>query len=231
MRAVNYSIPLSSLHNTPNEEAELAKAVLSKFRDGSMVLNTHRSAMEDSFIITVAHSDFDDIDEGFMLPEYDSALHGPDDLEEPVVDDIKEPFKTLKISDDQIENIRDQLATANPVAVGYRLMVKPIPARKGMEASEAAEFSELAKAGFEVKTNNEQSRETHGSDVGIIVNCGPSAYQSGQLAEGEPWAKEGDVVIFPRYCGHICEVPPGSGEKFHFMTDDDLLGKYEGIGL
>ena len=136
---------------------------------------------------------------------------------------------TLKISDAQLESIRNQLADANPVAVGYRLMVKPIPARKGMEASESAEFGTLAKAGFEVKTSKEKSRETHGSDVGVIVHCGPDSYRAGQLKDSEPWAKEGDVVIFPRYCGHICEVPPGSGEKFHFMTDDDLLGKYEGI--
>lgn len=140
-------------------------------------------------------------------------------------------FKTLKITDDQIESIRDQLADANPVAVGYRLMVKPIPARKGLEAAEGSKFETLAGKGFEVKTNNEQSRETHGSDVGVIVNCGPEAYNSGQLKEADDWAQVGDVVIFPRYCGHICEVPPGSGEKFHFMTDDDLLGKYEGIEL
>ena len=136
----------------------------------------------------------------------------------------------LKINDEQIESIRDQLATANPQAVGYRVMVKPIPARKGLEASEAGQFETLGKAGFEVKTNDEQSRETHGSDVGVIVHCGQDAY-SGSLKDFEPWAKVGDVVIFPRYCGHICEVPPGSGEKYHFMTDDDLLGKYEGIEL
>lgn len=137
----------------------------------------------------------------------------------------------LKINDEQLESIRDKLADANPTAVGYRLMIKPIPARKGLEKSEAGEFSSLAKSGFVVKSSNEQSRETHGSDVGIIVNVGNDAYQTGQLKDSEAWAKEGDVVIFPRYCGHICEVPPGSGEKFHFMTDDDLLGKYEGIEL
>lgn len=137
----------------------------------------------------------------------------------------------LKINEKKLDSIRDQLADAKHVAVGYRLMVKPIPARKGLEQSEAGEFSELAKAGFEVKTSNEQSRESHGSDVGVIVNCGPDAYRAGSLKDSDPWAKEGDVVIFPRYCGHICEVPPGSGEKYHFMTDDDLLGKYEGIEL
>ena len=137
----------------------------------------------------------------------------------------------LKINDEMVNSVRDKLAGANPVAVGYRLMVKPIPARKGLEASEGDKYTELAKAGFEDKSKNEQQRESHGSDVGIIVDVGPDAYSVGNLSDREPWAKEGDVVMFPRYCGHICEVPPGSGEKYHFMTDDDLLGKYEGVEL
>jgi co-chaperonin GroES (HSP10) len=137
----------------------------------------------------------------------------------------------LKINEDTVNSVRDKLADADPVAVGYRLMVKPIPARKGLEASEGDKYSELASKGFEVKGNDAQERESHGSDIGIVVHVGPDAYGIGNLADREPWAKEGDVVMFPRYCGHICEVPPGSGEKYHFMTDDDLLGKYEGIEL
>ena len=137
----------------------------------------------------------------------------------------------INISNEQLESVRDQLADANPVAVGYRLMVLPIPARKGMESAEAAEYSELAKAGFEVKSNQQEAKETHGSDVGILVHAGKDAYNIGNLALGDPWAAEGDVVIFPRYCGAIVEVPPGSGQKMHFMTDDDLLGKYEGVTL
>ena len=137
----------------------------------------------------------------------------------------------IKINDNQLDSIRDQLADAEHETVGYRLMIKPIPARKGLEASEGDKFSELSKAGFEVKSIHEQSRESHGSDVGVVVHCGPDAYKLGNLKDCKAWAKEGDVVVFPRYCGHVCEVPPGSGEKYHFMTDDDLLGKYKGIKL
>ncbi len=136
-----------------------------------------------------------------------------------------------KLTDEQIESIRDQLATATPVAVGYRLMIKPIPARKGMEAVETAKFETLAKAGFEAKTNDQKERESHGSDVGVVMDVGEAAYKYGRLSERDPWCKVGDVVMFPRYVGHITEVPPGSGEKYHFMTDDDLIGKYEGIEL
>ena len=137
----------------------------------------------------------------------------------------------LKLTEEQVNNVRDKLAGANPVAVGYRLMIRPIPARKGLEGAESSKFEALSKSGFEVKSGKEQARESHGSDVGIVVDVGGDCYQVGRLKDREPWAKAGDVVMFPRYCGHICEVPPGSGEKYHFMTDDDLLGKYEGIEL
>lgn len=133
------------------------------------------------------------------------------------------------LREDELLAIRGKLAEATPKAVGYRLMVQPIPADKGMEAAEAAEFETLSKSGFEVKTNNQESKETHGSDLGVVIDVGGDSYSIGNLAKVEPWANVGDVVIFPRYCGHICEVPPGSGNKIHFMTDDDLLGKYEGV--
>ena len=135
------------------------------------------------------------------------------------------------ISDEELIALRSKLTEANPVAVGYNIMVRPIPVAEGLEAAEAQAAPTLAAAGFVSKTNNEQERQTHGSDVGVIAHLGPDAYESGQLKERGAWVKEGDVVIFPRYCGHCCELPPGSGIKYHFMADDDLKGKYEGIEL
>lgn len=137
----------------------------------------------------------------------------------------------LKISESQVESVRDQLGATNIVGVGYRLIIKPVEARKGMETAEADKFSTLARSGFEVKTDKEQAKETHGSNVGIIVHAGPDCYNSGALKDCDPWAKEGDIVIFPRYAGNQVELPPGSGEIYYFMADDDLLGKYEGIEL
>lgn len=137
----------------------------------------------------------------------------------------------LNITEKQISSIRKQLGTAKIEAVGYRLMIKPIRATKGMESAEADKYETLAKAGFEVKSDDQQSRETKGENVGIIVHAGPDCYKSGMLKEREPWAKAGDVVIFPRYAGHSCELPPGSGEYYQFMTDDDLVGKYKGVKL
>lgn len=137
----------------------------------------------------------------------------------------------LKITQDQINSVRKQLGTAKISAVGYRLMVKIINATNEMEAVEANKHSTLAAKGFVVKSDDQQSRETKGENVGIVVNCGPDAYKSNSLKDRNPWVKEGDVVIFPRYAGHSCELPPGSGEYYQFMDDDDLVGKYKEITL
>jgi len=137
----------------------------------------------------------------------------------------------LDITDEQVNSIRQQLGKAQITAVGYRLMVKPINATRGMEGVETENMPELAKAGFITKSDDEASRQTKGSDVGLIVNAGPNCYAVGMLKDCEPWAAEGDVVIFPRYAGHSCELPPGSGNYYQFMADDDLVGKYEGIEL
>ena len=135
----------------------------------------------------------------------------------------------LNITEDQINSIRDQLSSATPIAVGYRLIVKPITARKGMEASEANEFKALAAAGFEVKDKNQQSKETQGSDVGIIVSAGPESYDSGSMKDKPNWAEVGDVVIMGRYEGKRVELPPGSGEFYQFINDNDILGIYKGV--
>lgn len=137
----------------------------------------------------------------------------------------------INITDEQLESVRNQLADAEPQAVGYRLMVRPLPATKGMESAEANQFSELSKAGFQVKSNDAQSRETHGSDIGVVAHVGPDSYSVGMLKDCDPWVKEGDVVIFKRYAGYCCELPPGSGQMFHFMSDDDIEGKYKGVEL
>lgn len=143
----------------------------------------------------------------------------------------------LKINDEQLESVRNQLASANPMPVGYRLIIRPLPATEGLEAAEEAQYATLNRIAKEkgttlaTKTDNEKDRQSHGSDVGVVVGVGPDSYKVGMLKDCDPWVKEGDVVIFKRYCGYCCELPPGSGQQFHFMSDDDIEGKYEGIEL
>jgi co-chaperonin GroES (HSP10) len=143
----------------------------------------------------------------------------------------------LKVTDESLEGVRSRLADGVPVAVGYRLIIRPLPAIDGMEQVEAGKFPTLqanaTAAGTSVatKSGNQQSKESHGSDIGVVVHVGPDAYNVGQLKDCKPWVKEGDVVIFKRYCGFCTELPPGSGNQYHFMSDDDIEGKYEGIEL
>ena len=118
-----------------------------------------------------------------------------------------------------------------PNPVGYRLLVRPITARKGMEAAEAEKYQKLAESGFTVKSDQTVEKESHGSDISLVVSVGPDAYKLGRMGEMEPWVKEGDVVIHERYMGKRYELPPGSGVFYHFMDDDDIKGKYEGVEL
>ena len=127
------------------------------------------------------------------------------------------------ISKEQINAAYELLATGMPKAAGYRILIKPLEATKQMEAKEAEKYSHLAAQGFEVKTENQKERETRGIFYGIVVHIGSTAYDR----LGEPWAKVGDVVIFHRYTGVRHELPPGSGEFYQFINDEDIHGILE----
>jgi len=105
-------------------------------------------------------------------------------------------------------------------------MIKPIEATTGLEQAEKSEFSVLAKAGFEVKTEDQKKKESFGTHHGILISKGDYAFKAEALG-GEDWLQEGDVVIFDRYTGVEVELPPGSGEKYRFTNDESILGKME----
>ncbi len=132
----------------------------------------------------------------------------------------------IQITEKMIEEARDLIAFGNPVAVGYRLMIKPLDAVTGLESSEKEQFSALAKAGFEAKTKEQKDKESYGSQHGILVSKGEFAFKAAALG-GEDWTVEGDVLIFDRYAGVEIELPPGSGEKYRFTNDESILGKME----
>ena len=132
----------------------------------------------------------------------------------------------IQVTEEMIDEARDLIAFGNPVAVGYRLMIKPIEATTGLEASEKAEFGALAALDFEVKTEDQKKKESFGTQHGILVSKGDHAFKAAALGE-EDWTSEGDVVIFDRYAGIEIELPPGSGQKFRFTNDESILGKME----
>ena len=135
----------------------------------------------------------------------------------------------LDITEEIKEAAYRLLVNGNANPVGYRVMVLPLEARRGMEGVEIEAFPELHKIaqelGTELATKSEQQavREDKGSDIGILLAIGPESFK--RLREGNAWAEVGDVVIFHRYAGHDIEFPPGSGNWVKFINDEDLMGK------
>lgn len=137
----------------------------------------------------------------------------------------------IDLSENQLVQIRDGLVFFEPVASSYKVIIQPLPARKGLEAAEAGKFEKLAEMGFQTKNNREEARETHGANVGIVVAMGPTAYK-GEAFEGQdPWCEVGDVVFFKRYGGDRIELPPGSGIEYMVMNDNQINGRYDGMNI
>ena len=130
----------------------------------------------------------------------------------------------LKPTEDQISCALDVVATELPKAAGYRIIVKPLPSNQGLKAGEAERFAELAKLGVVTQSASQTERETRGSHVGILCQVGGGAFKGFD----NDWAKEGDVIVFNRYAGERVDIPPGSGDFYHFCNDEDILGSYEG---
>lgn len=125
-----------------------------------------------------------------------------------------------------IERARELIANGTPVAVGYRLMIKPIDTSTGLEQSEKEMYPTLAQAEFQDKTEGQAEKLSFGTQHGILISKGEYAFKAEALG-GEDWIQEGDVVIFDRYAGVEVELPPGSGNKYRFTNDESILGKME----
>ena len=122
-----------------------------------------------------------------------------------------------------LEEAYELIAKGTPKPRGYRILVKPLDAIRQMEAKEAEKYSTLAAGGFEVKTAEQEERETKGSNHGIVIAIGNTAFER----LGEPWVEVDDVVIFHRYSGTRVELPPESGDFYQFMNDEDIFGRME----
>lgn len=131
--------------------------------------------------------------------------------------------EALKMANTVREAARELLAKGQLVAVGYRVMVKPLDAIKGLELAEAEVAPLLHEAGFEVKSDAEKKREERGENHGIVMSLGPVAFD--RMGGREAWCDEGDVVVFSRYAGTRVEHPRGSGKFFQLMNDEDIFGK------
>ncbi|MGI9251416.1 MAG: co-chaperone GroES family protein [Pseudohongiellaceae bacterium] len=117
---------------------------------------------------------------------------------------------------------RDLVANGMIKAAGYRVLVKPLEGTMGLEQAEADLFPELAGRGAVIKTHNELEREERGEHFGIVLNIGPIAFD--RLGGRGSWCDEGDTVVFSRYAGTRVEHPPGSGNFYQLMNDEDIFG-------
>lgn len=109
------------------------------------------------------------------------------------------------------------------IAAGYRVVVKPIEIVNKLEGAMADQAPTLAGKGFEQMTEKEKDRHQRSENRGVVISIGPIAFKR----LGEPWCKEGDVVVFSRHAGTRVEHPPGSNNFFQIVNDEDIMGTVE----
>ncbi len=122
-----------------------------------------------------------------------------------------------------LDAARELLAHGMIQATGYRVLVKPLEATKGLELAEAVDAPTLAERGFETKTESQRVREERGTNHAILMHIGPVAFKN--IGGREAWPSEGELVICSRYAGTRVEHPKGSDVWYQLMNDEDLYGK------
>ncbi len=132
----------------------------------------------------------------------------------------------LEVTSETLAKVKEIIATQPVRAAGYRLKVLLIDSEKGLAAGEASIAPTLAAAGFINKTDKQKEREDRGTDTALIVDVGPAAWCRKDYYGAEPWAKVGMVVKMIRYTGHAYEEPPGSGNRYALLNDEDIMGFY-----
>ena len=130
----------------------------------------------------------------------------------------------MHITEEMIADARSLIATGQAEPVGYRLMVKSIFVDTELELSQQAAFPELAKVGFQDKSEEEAERLSRGTFFGIVCDVGDVSYKNPHLG-GKEWIEKGDVAIFERYAGIGINLPPGSDDEYRFMNDESILGR------
>ena len=64
-------------------------------------------------------------------------------------------------------------------------------------------------------------KERIAADTGVIVAIGSKAWQD--QADGGPWAKVGDHILYAKYGGKVY-IDPDTEEKLVVIQDKDVLG-------
>jgi len=90
---------------------------------------------------------------------------------------------------------------------GFNVLVKPVPVKK------------KSSGGIIIAHENEKMAQ-NAVQIGIVVAVGPDAWKGGEHT-GEPWAKVGDLVYYPRYSAGSSE-DPYTGEELMLLVDEDI---------
>lgn len=130
----------------------------------------------------------------------------------------------MLITDQMIQDAKYLIATGEAEPVGYRILVKSIFVDTDMDKSLKDKFPELASMDFQDKSEKEATKQSKGTYYGIVCDLGFHAFGNPHLG-GKPWLNINDVAIFERYAGVGIELPPGSGEEFRFMNDENIMGR------
>lgn len=133
----------------------------------------------------------------------------------------------INVTQDVIQKAKSVIASSPVRAAGYRIKVLLLDVDKGLSAGEAEIAPTLAKLGFESKSDNQKKREDKGTDMALIVDIGEAAWCNTAMLGDKPWAKEGQVIRIARYAGHSFEEPPGSGNRYALLNDEDIYGYYQ----
>lgn len=91
--------------------------------------------------------------------------------------------------------------------VGYFLLVKP------------QEIEETTEGGI-ILASTTLKQDRLATDIGVIQKIGPIAWKG--FADGTPWAKVGDVIMYAKYAGKRI-TDPDSLVEFILINDNDVL--------
>lgn len=105
----------------------------------------------------------------------------------------------------------NQLRKANvPAPTGWRILIEP------REAPEKIGNILLA----------DQVKDVHKLAILVarVLEVGPDAYTGERFLDSEPWCKEGDWVLVPKFSGVKFKVYEGTiGKEYRIINDDEVL--------
>jgi co-chaperonin GroES (HSP10) len=134
-----------------------------------------------------------------------------------------------EISKDEMTAAVKAVLYNKPKVMGYRILVKQVfvsdvneVGESGLNELEKDKFPTLAHGGVITDLKDETERQRKGTQFGILVDKGDSAFTDAASAFD---SDVGDIVAFDKYAGEELELPPGSGETYRVMNDESVLLK------